>query len=527
MKITAQDLLPLSTLPPRQTSPRRWSPLLAIAVIGGLFIGALALGVLTQAPRFEIASAWQQSKLPMLYLDVEFKDEQLLKTDLQNARASGVHLARPGEAVSATIRLGNERIPVQVNLPAGPSAFDAWAFEITLLDQRGVWGWRHLLLYEAASRQALSQWGLSESLRREGILSASGRPVQMIFNGDALGVYSVGPAPDALAVQNRLNGGLVYFDQTLYWRDLRRQRGSGTSPTSINLSDCQVATVATVNGSDANAALARLRDLQTGVRKPSDVLDVEQMGTLLALSALWQDAPLGDWARLMFYQDASSGRLRPAAMANLISASGSGVLRWPACFEDPVIQVAYVRALERVSQPDYLQQLRLALGDWDHMRLVFTSQSGKPELTWDDLAARQKRIARWLEPTQMVLADWIVPPASSLKPTSVLSVSLFSLQRVPVEVLGFDVGKSTFLPIDPAWIRDGFDLVISQSKGSVILRAADEARLRALRLNVPYTAVFGAERAGQLDEPVEIRVVTRLWGLARQHSAPMQRVQGE
>ncbi len=98
---------------------------------------------------------------------------------------------------------------------------------------------------------------------------------------------------------------------------------------------------------------------------------------------------------------------------------------------------------------------------------------------------------------------------------------------MPVEVLGFDVGKSTFLPIDPVWIGEGFDLVISQSKGSVILRAADESRLRVLRLSVPYTDVFGAERAGQLDEPVEIRVVTRLWGLARQHSAPMQRVQGE
>jgi hypothetical protein len=92
-------------------------------------------------------------------------------------------------------------------------------------------------------------------------------------------------------------------------------------------------------------------------------------------------------------------------------------------------------------------------------------------------------------------------------------------------VLGFDVGKSTFLPMDPAWIQDGSDLIISPSQGSVILRAADVGRLHALRLNVPYTTVFAAGRA--YDEPVEMRVVTRLWGLTRRQSAPMQQVGGE
>jgi hypothetical protein len=159
------------------------------------------------------------------------------------------------------------------------------------------------------------------------------------------------------------------------------------------------------------------------------------------------------------------------------------------------------------------------------MQLSFSARGGKPELTWDELATRQKRMARWLEPTQMVLASWALPPSASLTPSSTLSVSVTNLQRVPVEVLGFDVGKSTFLPIDPAWIQDGSDLIISQSKGSVILRAASEGRLRALRLNVPYTTVFAVGRA--YDEPVEMRVVTRLSGLARQQSAPLQQAGGE
>jgi hypothetical protein len=314
---------------------------------------------------------------------------------------------------------------------------------------------------------------------------------------------------------------------------LRRQRESGPAPTAINLSDCQVATVAAWGSVVPNAvdkvATSRLRDLQTGARKPSDVLDVEQMGTLLALTTLWQGSPLGDWTRLMFYLDASTDRLRPAAPANLISASDNNLLNWPSCFDDPLVQAAYSRAVERISRPEYLDQLRTALGDFEPVQLAFSMQDGtlRAELTWDELAVRQKRMARWLEPTQTVLASWrdSVPPTTSLMPSSTLSVSLSNLQRVPVEVLGFDVGKSTFLPIDPAWIQAGSDLIVSGSKGSVVLRAAGEGRLRSLQLNVPYIAVFAAARAR--DETVEMQVVTRVWGLARRQSAPMQQVSGE
>ncbi len=541
MRITGQDLVssPSPTLSPPQISPhpRCWPPKVTVAVMGGLLSLAFALGALAQAqgwlaalavaenPRFQIASTLQQSNLPTLYLDVEFQDAQKLKVDRQNAQAAGVHIARPGGAVTATVRLGNDNIRVQVWLPSGQYAADDWAFEITTQDQQGILGWHHVVLHDAASRRALSQWGLSENLRREGILSAPVQPIQVIFNGDSLGVYGAWAAPDELAAQNRLSGGLAYFDQTLFWQDLRRQRGSGPTPVSIHLSDCQVATVVTVNAGSSSATLSRLLALQGGLRKPSDALDVDQMGTLLALVSLWQGSPLDDWTRLMFYLDSSNDRLRPAAMANLISTPGDGALNWPPCFDDQLLQAAYIRAVERISQPEYLAQLRTALGGFEPMQLSFSARDGKPELTWDQLATRQQRLARWLEPTQMVLASWTLPSSASLTPASVLSVSVTNLQRVPVEVLGFDVGKSTFLPIDPAWIQDGSDLIVGQSKGSVILRAASEGRLRALRLNVPYTTVFAVGRA--YDEPVEMRVVTRLLGLARQQSAPMQQVSGE
>jgi hypothetical protein len=42
---------------------------------------------------------------------------------------------------------------------------------------------------------------------------------------------------------------------------------------------------------------------------------------------------------------------------------------------------------------------------------------------------------------------------------------------------------------------------------------------------VPYNLVFTAGRAW--DEPVEMRVATRLWGLTRQQSAPMRQERGE
>jgi len=538
MKITRQDLV----APTRQTSPVRtpavplhfWPRVIRVTIMLILLIAAFVAGTLAQGNgwttvgnlRFQIAALWQQSRLPTAYLDVKFRDAQRLKADYESAQVTGVYLASPSDAITATIRLGSDNIPAQVRLPGGIYASGEWAFNITTQDERGLLGWRSVLMYNATIHHALSQWGLSESLQREGVLSAPVHPIALVFNGDALGVYGMWPAPEEMIVQSRAPGGLIYFDPAVYWQDLRRHFRDGQVPISVSLSDCQVVTIASAGQAD-QAAVSLLRDLQVGHRAVSDVLDMDQMGTLLALTTLWQGTPLDDWTRLAFYRDDSTGRLRPAAMANLISLSNQNELRWPICFDDPALQKAYIQALERISRPEYLNRLRSDLGSaFEQMQLAFASD-GRPELTWDDLAARQKRLARWLEPTQAVLASWDLPPAASLEPSSTVSVSLSNLQRVPVEVLGFDVGKSTFLPIDPAWIQGGSDLIVSSSKGSLVLRAAGEDRLRRLHLHVPYTAVFAANRAAPRDELVEIRLVTRLWGLERRQSVLMQRASGE
>jgi len=561
MKITGPDTTSSSS-PAASRQPQRASSRWVVTrtvLAWGLLILVLALGLWGQAQsgtvtsgvrrtmgarslisdlRLQLDSVLQRSKLPTLYLNIEFKDTQRLRTDRQGIELTGVHVPTPNDVVTATVRLGDDTIPVQIRLPAGEylgAQAGQWAFEITTQDKRGVLGWRHLLLYNAASHQALSQWGLSESLRREGILAAPVQAVSVVLNGDALGLYGAwaAPGPDLSAES------LVYFDQTLYWQDLQRQRGSGPAPLSVHLSDCQVATVAMLNvpvtGTSASgqAVLQPLRDLQLGQRAPadsiasnrgrraSDVLDVERMGTLLALGTLWQGAPINDWTHLAFHLNPTTARLEPVGLADLISSPGDGELRWPVCFDDPILQSAYIRAMERVSRPEYLQQLQTALGNsFQQMQLAWDAS----DPTWDELAARQKRMARWLEPTQTVLATWAMPQAAP-RPDTTLQVSLSNLQHVPVEVLGFDVGKSTFLPPDPAWIQDSAGLTVTTTTGALVLRAADEGRLRTLRLNVPYNLVFTAGRAH--DEPVEMRVVTRLWGLTRQQSAPMRQERGE
>ncbi len=548
MKITGQDTTSLSSPAASrqlQRTSRRWGVTRTVLALGFIIL-VLALGLWGQAQSgtvdsgamgdrslisdlvLQLDSVLQRSKQPTLYLNVEFKDAQRLRADRQGIELTGVHVPTPNDVVTATVRLGDDTIPVQIRLPAGeyPGAqASQWAFEITTQDKRGVLGWQHLLLYDAASHQALSQWGLSESLRREGILAAPVQAVSVELNGDALGLYGAwaAPGPDLSAAS------LVHFDPALYWQDLQRQRGSGPAPLSVRLSDCRVATVAVLNvpvtGASASdqAVLQPLRDLQLGQRTPSDVVDVERMGTLLALGTLWQGAPISDWTHLAFRLNPTTGRLEPVGLANLIAVPGDGELRWPACFDDPSLQSAYIRAMERVSRPEYLQQLQTALGNsFQQMQLAWDAG----DLTWDELAARQKRMARWLEPTQTVLATWVMPQAAP-KPDTTLQVSLSNLQHVPVEVLGFDVGKSTFLPLDPAWIKDSADITVTTTTGALVLRAADDGRLRTLRLNVPYNLVFTAGRAASRDEPVEMRVVTRLWGLTRQQSAPMRQEGGD
>lgn len=472
---------------------------------------AANLGVI-QNPRFAAASAWQRSRLPVLYLDVRFQDVQQLEAQRQGAALSGVHISTPGEAVSATVRISDQMIPVQVRLPQGAVEPGQWRFDVSALDEHLVLGWRHLRL----SGLSLSQWGLIENLRREGIMASPIQLVRVVLNGDELGVYGAWAAMGTDPA-----GGMAYFDQTLYWRELQRQRGS-IPPTSADLSACQAAVVRAVQDSPtedlSGQAVALLRALQSGSRAPSDVLDVERMGMLLALVTLWRDAPLDDWMRLGFCLNPATGRMEPVVTGDSISVQIGGPLRWPICFDDPFLQAAFTQALGKISQPAYLDWLQTDLA-FDQAQLVLAS-SGKPELTRNDLATRQERLARWLEPTQMVLATWTAPAAA---PDATAPITLTNLARAPVEVLGLDIGESTFLPVDPTWAKDDARasmVVQNANSAGIVLRAAGDGRLCALRLDVPYSRMFAAGRA---PDEFEVRVVTRLWGLEQRQTTLVRR----
>ncbi len=521
MKITRQAAI----VPGKPCSPPGWSKRFSltwfskVAAISILLVLVL-LGV-SYAPalRFWAASAWRQSSLPVVYLDVKFADAQQLDAQRRQAALTGVQLAQPGGTVSATLRIGNEIVPIQLSLAPGLGGGNLWAFQVDTLDaetSRHVLGWRHLKLLPFSS----SQLGLAHSLRREGILAVLAQPVQVALNGDALGVYGAWPLPGAewMAQQGRPAGSVVYLDQTQYWQELQRQRGAGPSPLSVDLGNCQTALVvgidaATVQPDDRAAAL--VRDLQNG-RWASEIVDVEKMGTWLALATLWQGLPPSDWSNIAFYLNPAASRLEPIALPAQRGAEDSGPFRWPVCFDDPVLQAAYVRAVERISRPEYLKSLQAEVGtafdDFYELQLI----AGSPG--WAELEANQARMARWLTPAQPVQASWIMP--ATIAPGAVVQVQLANLLRAPVELVGFDVGKNTFLPFDPSWIQNGVDVVAQQASGEVILRSAGDGRLQVLALAVPYDKIFSASRA--VDEPLELRVVTRLWGATRQQSALVQ-----
>lgn len=485
----------------------------------GLLILALVLGFVihregwhrplvafVQRPSFTATALLHRSNLPTLYVDLRFADYQRLGEKRDQAFHLGVNIATDQDYVPATMSTADGAVAVQMRLLEGPTVAlkgDAWPFDVTIEDDGALFDLRRFTLVPA-DEAVLSMWGYLETLRQAGILSPRHYLVHLVWNGRPLGLYALEErlTVESLAAQGRPQSVIASFDRSAYWEAYARLEdalpGSGFQYAQVAV-DC----ASSPPDAACDDAARRLLALQAGEGVPSDAFDADKMGMFLALTTLWRGTSELDWRTLRLAYDPVTARFEPIGTGDVLTP----IAPLPDAFtDDPLIQVAYVRALAQLSHPDYLTQLQDDLGDdLEALRQALGADIGYLELPWPTLEAHQAVMRRQIAPSRTLFAIVEADDAA-------LVLRLSNVQPFPVEIVSLDIGEDAFLTVDPAWVTESDrDSLVDASDG-VILRAAVASTPRTVRLRVPPEAL-PAGHEWVIQSPDQVRIVTRLFGL--------------
>jgi hypothetical protein len=466
---------------------------------------------LIQRPAFTATALLHRSDLPALYVDMRFENYQRLLDERSQALRLGVNVASDQDYVPASISCNDISTAVQMRLLGGPVEglrSEAWPFEVVVQDDGTLLDLRRFTL-APTDATVLSTWGYLETLRRADLLSPRYYLVQLVLNGSPKGVYTLEeqPTAESLSDWGRPESAVVHFDQSAYWDAYAQLRealpGSGFQYAQI-VADCAL----TLSACDD--AVHHLRSLQSGERALSDVMDADRVGTFLALTTLWRGTSELDWRTAHLAYDPATARFE------LIGASGvlSPIARLPDHFtDDPLVQMAYARALMEFSHPDYLAQLQGDLeDDLEVLQQALGAEMGYLELPWAALETHQAVMRHQIAPSRTLLAH----VEANDDADGALVVHLSNVQPFPVEIVGLDIGENVFLDVNLAWVIASDRVLLVDVPDAVVLRAAVASTPRDVRLRVP-SEVLPRGHEWDWQNPGEVHIVTRLFGLTSQN----------
>jgi hypothetical protein len=469
--------------------------------------------------------------LETLYIEIAPADFARIEAKRKEALRLGILLAADADYVPATVRVGQsptQAVPVELRLKGDWTdhfAYQKWSFRVRTLGEHYLFGMRVFSLQDPSTRTYLNEWAFMQNLYLEDVLAVRYRFVQVVLNGEPQGIYALeeGFSKELFEAQERREGLIIRYDEDLVW-EYRAFYEDQLIPRGVDkfyiIDEFQSGRIDAdpLLSAQRDAAVGLLRGLWTGERNAAEVFDLEAMGKFLALSSLWRAHHGLIWHNLRYYYNPVTGWLEPIAFDAhpLPSPSSYGRIGLPqgAFYRSPRLKAAYVRQLERISQPGYVEALEAQSGaEFEALRVALEPEFGPDVLSppWDVLRRRQELIRQVLNPYQMVYV-YVQHPSSGQ--TTTLHVDVGNLLGLPVEVVGFEV-NGALSPARADWVApESGDLVVpapAESPDALILRSLDlqATHMPYVHLNVPRSAL---SLSGTPGVP-EFAIVTRLWGL--------------
>jgi hypothetical protein len=410
----------------------------------------------------------------MVSIEIKDKDIKLLEKNREQALERGVIINElDGKYVSGTLQYKGHKLKVKLRLKGHMTDHlqnDKWSFRIKVSDKNSFLGMKRFSFQHPGTRGYIYEWIYHQLMKREGIIALRYCFIQLTVNGKDWGIYAVEEnfEDELIANNQRPKGPILRFNPDLYWVD-RYNELKGTKPTSEFASYYSANVEAyrenkilkdTVQFASFIKGLKLMEGLRNMKIPVDEAMDVPRLARFHAIIDLVGGQQSMDWSDVKYYYNPISNRLEPIAYESFThfpSTEISGMYKYiridssenyedwhQLLFSNATFFRAYVKELERISQPSYLDHFFKEVNEELKQNLsILHKEFPYKKFDEKDYYKNQVMIRQMLNAPKSFHAYLKGNNGNRLE------LQLGSIESLPVEIHAVQAGKSRWLPQQP------------------------------------------------------------------------------
>ncbi|MCF7835514.1 MAG: CotH kinase family protein [Candidatus Marinimicrobia bacterium] len=321
-------------------------------------------------------------------IDIKFENYQKILQKRNEALEKLLLFSSDDDYVSATIRYNDKEIPIEMRLKGDAIDHldgDKWSFRIKIKGDETLFGMQRFSIQDPKRRNYIDEWIFHELLKKEELPFLRYKFIDVTINGKHLGTYAVEEhITSNLLANNRLpEGPVLKFDESLFF-DLVLRSGSHRAHVSDPRDEIYISNPIDVFGSSKldnpvfydqfQSAKNLLEGFRTGALTASQVFDVEKLAKFYAIADLINAVHATGWTNTRLYYNPITSLLEPVGYDAFTNVEGpiTRLMGYPIMeewektnsiyhykhdlFKDMAFFEEYVKQLNKMSQPDYIEE---------------------------------------------------------------------------------------------------------------------------------------------------------------------------
>ena len=271
-----------------------------------------------------------------IFIDIKFKKFLTLEAKRNEALNSGLLIS--DEYIPGKITVGESQYKVNIRLKGDLTDHlegKKWSFRIKTKGDNTIFGMKQFSIHHPKARNNIYEWVFHKFLKKEGLVALRYKFIEVILNGENLGIYAVEEHFEKRLVENsqKKAGPIIRFNEELYWERFKVQNKSGKGALldygrvlSSNIDAFKTSSYLTdtLGFKNFSKAIALLESFRMGEKSTSEVFDIDLLSTFYAMIDLFGANHALYYHNLRYYYNPITAYLEPIGFDGFNGGANEG-----------------------------------------------------------------------------------------------------------------------------------------------------------------------------------------------------------